>query len=217
MSNSAQPLLWGAAGGVLALALYIAVDQWLAPSIPDYTSPTVTAEQPAQVVKPLNATTTITHSTDPLPQQSRPRISSVLPSRTDTVSMPTNAVAPNDATALIAQQKAAQEADKMDSIQTRLASLMQQNPLEIDINKLDGVLADLQKLKGNGDYVGQVNIAQVRQNLATSQEVVLVTQELEAAAKRGASAEEMSVFHEQLLELQKNFNPMVIAPQGITQ
>lgn len=216
MSKPAQPLLWGAAGGVLALALYIAVDQWLAPSVPNYTPPTVSAEQPVRV-EPLNATTVITHSTDPLPQQSRPRISSVLPSRTDTVNTPSNAVAPNDTAAQVAQQKAALEAEKMHSIQTRLASLMQQNPLEIDIKKLDGVLADLQKLQGNGDYVGQVNIAQVRQNLAASQEVVLVTQELEAAAKRGASAEEMGVFHEQLLELQKNFNPMVIAPQGVTQ
>lgn len=216
MSNSAQPLLWGAAGGVLALALYIAVDQWLAPSVPNHTLPTVSVERPAQV-EPLNATKVITHSTDPLPQQSRPRISSVLPSRTDTVTTPTDSEPPNDTTAQIAQQKAALEAEQMHSIQTRLASLMQQNPLEMDINKLDGVLADLQKLKGNGDYVGHINITQVRQNLAASQEVVLVTQQLEAAAKRGASAEEISVFHEQLVELQKNFNPMVIAPQGVTQ
>lgn len=214
MSNSTHPLLWGAAGGILALALYIAVDTWLAPQAPVYSqpsapihSPVPSNPRPPEVVQPRAA--------DSLPQQPRARISAELPNRYNDsapASKPSSAVNAQPATALSQQQS--EDALQMRSIQTRLSSLMQQNPHEIDVAKLDGVLADLQALRGNGDYIGNVNISLVRQNLATSHEAVALSKEIEAAVKRGASEQELLAYQAQMKSLQTKINPMVTAPVG---
>lgn len=214
MSNSTHPLLWGAAGGILALALYIAVDTWLAPQAPVYSqpsapihSPVPSNPRPPEVVQPRAA--------DSLPQQPRARISAELPNRYNDsapASKPSSAVNAQPATALSQQQS--EDALQMRSIQTRLSSLMQQNPHEIDVAKLDGVLADLQTLRGNGDYIGNVNISLVRQNLATSHEAVALSKEIEAAVKRGASEQELLAYQAQMKSLQTKINPMVTAPVG---
>lgn len=214
MSNSTHPLLWGAAGGILALALYIAVDTWLAPQAPVYSqpsapihSPVPSNPRPPEVVQPRAA--------DSLPQQPRARISAELPNRYNDsapASKPSSVVNPQPATALSQQQS--EDALQMRSIQTRLSSLMQQNPHEIDVAKLDSVLADLQTLRGNGDYIGNVNISLVRQNLATSHEAVALSKEIEAAVKRGASEQELLAYQAQMKSLQTKINPMVTAPVG---
>lgn len=213
MSNSTHPLLWGAAGGILALALYIAVDTWLAPQAPVYSqpsapihSPVPSNPRPPEVVQPRAA--------DSLPQQPRARISAELPNRHDhsAPAAAPAAVSSQSASALAQQQS--EEALQMRSIQARLSSLMQQNPHEIDVAKLDGVLADLQTLRGNGDYIGNVNISLVRQNLATSHEAVALSKEIEAAVKRGASEQELLAYQAQMKSLQTKINPMVTAPVG---
>ena len=214
MSNSTHPLLWGTAGGVLALALYIAVDQWFAPQAPVYTQPSAPIHSPAPS-HPVSQTSVQPRAADSLPQQPRARISAELPNRYEDsapAAKPASAVSSQPASALSQQQS--EEAAQMHSIQTRLSSLMQQNPHEIDVAKLDGVLADLQTLRGDGDYIGNVNITLVRQNLATSHEAVALSKEIEAAVKRGATEEELLAYQAQMKSLQTKINPMVTAPVG---
>lgn len=216
MSHSKQPLLWGIAGGVLALALYIAVDQWFAPPAPVYVQPSAPVNHPAAAA-PIPQVSVQPRPATSLPQPPRARISAELPNQSNGSH---SATAPSGNDPQIADgitQRHAEEASHMRSIQTRLNSLMQQNPHEIDVAKLDAVLADLQTLRGDGDYIGSVNITRVRQNLAASHEAVTLSKEIEAAVKRGATEQELLAYQAQMKSLQTKINPMVTAPAGAVQ
>lgn len=219
MSTFAKPLIWGVAGGALALALYIGLDKLAAPEHTQYVTPAPQPVTPVQKPQTAKAPSPARSKAlePPAQQTQRPRLSAELPSKNGAAveSAPTTGLPGQEVTAPSTEETDKQA--KMHDIQTRINSMMKQDPRQIDIKQLDGVLADLQTLQGGGDYIGGVNITRVRQNLSATQEILQLSKEIEAAANRGASEAEMNDYLAQLQTLQGQLNPSVQAPVGVTQ